>query len=312
MPKSLNLINTLKGSLLEGFYPKGWDLKRIDRCCAMGLKAVTKPAKHWDPNFKAVATQSVAEMDERMGNAIADEILSTRKEGRKLAIILPVGPMGMYRTVVSRLKKSGVKADHVHTFNMDEWSDRHGNTMPGDQPGGFENAMNGALFAPLGKLTVPRRSQELRNEAGNLPTYPDKIAKLKADGGKAGDGLWHRPSLSHRVLGAATRGGIFARRLEAPNPPPRRRAPPPDHRAKRPPQLQQPLHPHPLLRQLHRPRPIPEKRFLQRRPRRRLPRPRSHVAGNGASAFYPPIRPPPSGCLRQLDAHNAVREIVFS
>jgi glucosamine-6-phosphate deaminase len=183
MPKSLNLINTLKGSLLEGFYPKGWDLKRIDRCCAMGLKAVTKPAKHWDPHFKAIATQSVAEMGERMGNAIADEILSTRKEGRKLAIILPVGPMGMYATVVARLKKAGVKADHVHTFNMDEWSDRHGNTMPGDQPGGFENAMKGVLFSPLGKLTVPPAQRNFATKR-NLPTYAQKIAELKADGAK--------------------------------------------------------------------------------------------------------------------------------
>ena len=44
MAKTLTMLNTIKGSLLEGFYPKGWDLKRIDACCAMGLKRATKPA----------------------------------------------------------------------------------------------------------------------------------------------------------------------------------------------------------------------------------------------------------------------------
>ena len=52
-------------------------------------------------------------------------------------MILPVGPMGMYRTVVSRLKSARVKCDHVTTFNMDEWSDRAGETMRGNQPGGL-------------------------------------------------------------------------------------------------------------------------------------------------------------------------------
>ena len=77
------------------------------------------------------------------------------KAGQKLTIILPVGPMGMYKTVVKRLKASKTRCDHVTTFNMDEWSDARGNTMPGDQPGGFEHAMTEALFAPLGRLTVP-------------------------------------------------------------------------------------------------------------------------------------------------------------
>src|SRR5258708_5574996 len=155
MAKSLTMLNTIRGSLIENFYPKGWDLRRIDRCCDMGLKKVTTPARHWNADFKPVAVKSVAEMDRRMGGAIADELDGTRRAGRALAIILPVGPMGMYKTVVARLKSSGTKADHVHTFNMDEWSNAAGNTMPGNQPGGFEHAIARALLSPLGRLTVP-------------------------------------------------------------------------------------------------------------------------------------------------------------
>ena len=28
----MDFMSTVKGSLLEGFYPKGWDMAKIDRC----------------------------------------------------------------------------------------------------------------------------------------------------------------------------------------------------------------------------------------------------------------------------------------
>jgi len=183
MARNLTLLNTLRGSLIEAFYPKGWDLRRIDRCCAMGLRKVTKPARHWNTAFKPVSVRDVAEMDRRMGDAIADEIEITRRQGRRLAIILPVGPMGMYKTVVARLKASRTRADHVHTFNMDEWSDAAGKTMPGNQPGGFEHAMTAALFDPLGKLTIPPAQRNFATRQ-NLPTYPGKISDLRAGGAR--------------------------------------------------------------------------------------------------------------------------------
>src|SRR5687768_7542296 len=123
MPQRLSMLNTIRGSQLEGFYPRGWDLRAIDACCAMSMKQLTTPAKHWHREFKAKPVGTIAEP---MGNAIADEIERTRRRERKLAIILPVGPVSMYETVVRRLRKSSVNCDHVTTFNMDEWADRKG------------------------------------------------------------------------------------------------------------------------------------------------------------------------------------------
>jgi glucosamine-6-phosphate deaminase len=183
MATEINLLTTLQGSLLENFYPRGWDLKRIDDCCGMGLKKITARAQHWNKDFKPVVVKDVKEMDRKMGDAIADQIQQTRKRGQKLAIILPVGPMGMYKTVVKRIRSSRTKCDHVTTFNMDEWSDRDGNTMPGNQPGGFEHAMTEALFRPLGKFTVPKNQRNFALKE-NLPTYPQKIAELKREGAR--------------------------------------------------------------------------------------------------------------------------------
>lgn len=180
---TMNFMSTVQGSLLEGFYPKGWDFDRIDRCCAMGAKKLLKPAAHWHKDFLPVPVKSVAKMDKEMGDAIAAQIIAASKKGLQLALILPVGPMGMYKTVVARLKKAKVKCDHVTTFNMDEWSDRDGNTFPGSQPGGFEHAMGEALFKPLGKYTVPKSQRNFATKE-NLPTYPHKIAEIKRQGGR--------------------------------------------------------------------------------------------------------------------------------
>jgi glucosamine-6-phosphate deaminase len=182
MAKAINMLTTIKGSLMESFYPRGWNLQKLDECCGLGLKKVLTPSPFWNKEFKPTPVRDVAEMDVKMGNAIADQIERAKKAGRQLAIILPVGPMGMYKTVVERIRKSGTVCDHVTTFNMDEWSDKAGNTMPGNQPGGFEHAMVEALFNPLGKLTVPKAQRNFAVKA-NLPTYAEKIAAIKKSGG---------------------------------------------------------------------------------------------------------------------------------
>ena len=92
----------------------------------------------------------------KLGHEIALTIRRTRAAGREAALILPVGPMGMYRWAVYFLSEWGVACDHVHGFNMDEWSDRDGRTLPPDHPGAFQNAMEHAFYGPLGHLTVPR------------------------------------------------------------------------------------------------------------------------------------------------------------
>src|SRR4051795_5044500 len=74
MAKALNLFTTIKGSLLENFYPAGWDLRRMDRCCTLGLKGVTTRQKFWNAGFDPKPVKDVTEMDRRMGDAIADQI----------------------------------------------------------------------------------------------------------------------------------------------------------------------------------------------------------------------------------------------
>jgi glucosamine-6-phosphate deaminase len=81
------------------------------------------------------------------------------------------------------LKEWNIPCDHVHGFNMDEWSDAKGNTLPADSPGGFQHAMEQAFYKPLGNLTVPPHQRHFAS-SHELPTYAAQIADLKKQGAK--------------------------------------------------------------------------------------------------------------------------------
>lgn len=177
----MNLLTTIEGSLMQGFFPKGWDLARIDACCSHPPTAIHDRQTWWHENFELVECGTIEDFDVKMGHEIAQTIRTARIEGRKLAMILPVGPMGMYRWAVYFLKEWGVKCDHVHGFNMDEWSDAAGATLPSTNPGAFQNAMEQAFYGPLGSLTVPQGQRHFATP-DSLPHYGAKIADLKAAG----------------------------------------------------------------------------------------------------------------------------------
>jgi len=176
----ITLLNTLKGSFLEKFFPEGWDLKKIDACIDEPSK-ITKRQKWWNSNFAPILCETVEEFDTRMGHEIAMRIKKTREEGKKLILILPVGPMGMYKWVVYFLKIWNIKCTHVFCFNMDEWADKNGNTLPSTNPAAFQYAMEEAFYNPLGELTIPKEQRSFATKK-MLPTYPEKIKKLREEG----------------------------------------------------------------------------------------------------------------------------------
>lgn len=179
----MNLMTTLKGSMMEGFLPAGWDLDKIDRLADASGPDLVRPAAWWNREFEPVSCATMADFDTLLGHEIAREIQLARQAGRQLAMILPVGPMGMYRWAVYFLKEWGVSCDHVHGFNMDEWSDAQGNTLPSDNSGAFQFAMEHAFYGPLGTATVPAKQRHfaLKDE---LPRYAQQIGDLRKAGAK--------------------------------------------------------------------------------------------------------------------------------
>ncbi len=177
----MDFNSTVKGSLLEGFYPEGWDFEKIDACCSHKPEEITERQSFWNEGFTPIQCGDVSEFDVKMGHEIANEIKKANEANQKLAFILPVGPMGMYKWAVYFLKEWNVSCKNVWCFNMDEWSDGDGNTVTGDAS--FQNAMEQAFYNPLGELTVPKDHRNFATKE-NLPKYPEKIAALKAEGAK--------------------------------------------------------------------------------------------------------------------------------
>ena len=175
----MDFMSTVKGSLLENFFPEGWDLERMDKCCEKGVERET----FWNEKFQPVECKDIHEFDVLMGHEIALQIKKTKEEGRKLAMILPVGPMGMYRWASYFINEWELSCEHVYTFNMDEWSDAEGNTLPNTSTASFEYSMKQAFFNKLGKYTIPENQRNFATKE-NLPTYAEKIKKLKAEGAK--------------------------------------------------------------------------------------------------------------------------------
>jgi glucosamine-6-phosphate deaminase len=179
----MNLLTTLKGSLLESFFPPAWDLAQWDACVADDPAAILDRQPQWHADFSVRMADNLDDFNVVLGHELALEIRRAREAGRKLALILPVGPMGMYRWTVYFLREWKIRCDHVHGFNMDEWSDAEGNTLPPDNPGAFQFAMEGALYGPLDEATVPP-AQRFFATKQRLPEYAERIAALRAAGAK--------------------------------------------------------------------------------------------------------------------------------
>lgn len=179
----MNLISTLEGSMLIGFFPKGWDLARLDDCCSHPPERMLDRQSHWHSGFQPVLCKNIYDLDTYMGHEIALQIKQARDRGEKLALILPVGPVGMYKWAVYFLTSWQVSCSHVYGFNMDEWSDEEGRTLSPSNPGSFQYVMEKEFYGPLGELTVPLHQRYFATK-DLLPEYEGHIQQLKAQGAK--------------------------------------------------------------------------------------------------------------------------------
>ena len=78
----MDFVSTVKGSLLEGFYPKGWDMKKIDKCCSNKPEDVCKRQKFWNKGFEPVQCNDLVEFEVKMGHEIASEICNAKAAGQ--------------------------------------------------------------------------------------------------------------------------------------------------------------------------------------------------------------------------------------
>lgn len=183
----MDFISTFKGSYAGPFYPAGWDYRKIQRITALGPKDFAARQKWWHKEFLPVVcsdtSAGVESMNAMMGYEIFNQVREAALAKRELAMILPVGPMGMYKWAIYFSLRHGQSWKHVYGFNMDEWADAQGNSTPPSAPGSFQGAMEQALYGPLDKLTVPKSQRHFATRK-LLPQYPTRIEGLRKQGAK--------------------------------------------------------------------------------------------------------------------------------
>ena len=110
----MDFNSTVKGSLLEGFYPKGWDMEKIDKCCDMGVKR----EDFWHKDFNPIECETLGEFDTLMGHEIALQIKKAKDNGTKIALIV-VAYMFTFFIILSCFllhKRKYIAAQFLHIF----------------------------------------------------------------------------------------------------------------------------------------------------------------------------------------------------
>jgi glucosamine-6-phosphate deaminase len=179
----MNFLNTVEQSLLLGFYPAGWDMERIDKCCSNSIDHVQDRQKFWNPQFQTVCCEDGQVLEMKTGHEIANEIRQAAVDGHKLVLMLPVYPERMFSWAVYFLTVWRQSCSHVHCFNTYEWSDKDGYTVNEQFSTSFATIMNNYFHKPLGELAPPPEQRNYATQR-NLSKYQKKIAQLKDDGAK--------------------------------------------------------------------------------------------------------------------------------
>ena len=86
-------------------------------------------------------------------DAIADVMIemveANNRRGATTTMILPVGPVGQYPAFARKVAERGVDCRNLWTFNMDEFLDRNGRTIPQTHPMSFKGEMMRSLYDRL-------------------------------------------------------------------------------------------------------------------------------------------------------------------
>jgi hypothetical protein len=165
--------------VLEGFeygMARWLPYRDIDAC--RRVRAITRSeiTTHSNPDFRIEVIP-----DEEFPFRLVAELFITIKramdEGRRLVLITPQ-PEPMYARVAYLLNRFRINCSNLHTFNMDEYADEHGNIAPETWQNSFLYAMKRNFYARLDPDLRPPEEQIVGPTDENFAAYGQMIADL--------------------------------------------------------------------------------------------------------------------------------------
>lgn len=159
------------------FSPATWipfrDARTIARVRTIGRKDITR---HRNPDFRI---QVFPDADiEFLWIADMFHRISEAAEARRQIVLIIPNPWPSYAKVAHLINKFRVNCRHVHTFNMDEYANEHGEIAPETWPLSFAYSFKRYFWSPIDPKLRPPEKQVHSLSNKNLHDYGTMLADL--------------------------------------------------------------------------------------------------------------------------------------
>ena len=78
--------------------------------------------RHPNPEFRIAVVDEAPAFYGAFADDLVGRIHAARDDGRRFVAIMPVGPMPQYELAARTINEERLSLAHVHTFNMDEYT----------------------------------------------------------------------------------------------------------------------------------------------------------------------------------------------
>lgn len=136
-------------------------------------------ANHPRRKVSFIMTETKAEIMEKIGNMMVDELIANNEAGKPTKWVIPCGPSEQYETFIQRVNTERISLKNLYAFQMDEWLDWQGRPYPvcnsftslrGTMETEFFNRIDPELAVPKEQIFFP--------DVNNLDFFDEKIVLL--------------------------------------------------------------------------------------------------------------------------------------
>jgi glucosamine-6-phosphate deaminase len=109
---------------------------------------------------------------------MADTVIRNNQAGKKTVMIVPVGPTRQYPIFAEIVNREGIDCSLFYSFNMDEYLDWKGQTIPETHPLSFRSVMRAMLYERIDKKYRMPAEHLVFPDPRCPEVYDDKLHEL--------------------------------------------------------------------------------------------------------------------------------------
>lgn len=130
-------------------------------------------------NVKVTVNTDMASIGEAVAQDMFDEIVSAKKQGREVTLIVPVGPVDQFPILAKRINQERLSIRDVVLINMDEYLTDDDRWIPIGHPLSFRGYMNRLFYDLLDPALAPKPENRVFPD----PERCSEVGKLIASRG---------------------------------------------------------------------------------------------------------------------------------